>query len=264
MKKLVSIMLALMLIFSTVTLAYAEEVDVAQTAVNQESFDKIANFIMTNGTYENGMYKLPCEPYKGKNANLFYTEDGNIEMRFSDYGEGISMAGSATFHKDSDIADCFFSANYKLTGGYFNGKFNAKTMMENIEADDNFKITNVIYEDASASLEGEVITEEQVVRLATSVVKLHIMVAEYHLVKTLGCGFANIYAENPYNNENTNTESTPDAVTPNQSTVNSNSSTSARVPQTGQHSTIVAVMSLISVGALALIIYSNKKNFLNK
>lgn len=258
MKKIFAILLAVFLICSTMVVASAQNVDVAQTGVNTENFDKVANYIDSNGKKVDGKSTITCT-YRTDTVNLVLLSQGEIQLQFSKSTSKVDEKGTITLYKTNDSARGIVETTMYVSGlkvsTKVDGRFDMKTVAENQEID---------FTDGKYYGPDDKDLQSSCVASAKAQMILHIATVNVCLSEDLGCTLYDIYKEDTSNNTNNNTgdntengdEATPDSEEPttpqpaqsgNSATSNQTSQSSPHAIQTGAN-TYAVVMIVMAAG----------------
>lgn len=265
MKKIFAILLAVFLICSTMVVASAQNVDVAQTGVNTENFDKVANYIDSNGKKVDGKSTITCT-YRTDTVNLVLLSQGEIQLQFSKSTSKVDEKGTITLYKTNDSARGIVETTMYVSGlkvsTKVDGRFDMKTVAEDQEID---------FTDGKYYGPDDKDLQSSCVASAKAQMILHIATVNVCLSEDLGCTLYDIYKEDTSNNTNNNTgdntnntgdntengdEATPDSEEPttpqpaqsgNSATSNQTSQSSPHAIQTGAN-TYAVVMIVMAAG----------------
>ena len=265
MKKIFAILLAVFLICSTMVVASAQNVDVAQTGVNTENFDKVANYIDSNGKKVDGKSTITCT-YRTDTVNLVLLSQGEIQLQFSKSTSKVDEKGTITLYKTNDSARGIVETTMYVSGlkvsTKVDGRFDMKTVAEDQEID---------FTDGKYYGPDDKDLQSSCVASAKAQMILHIATVNVCLSEDLGCTVYDIYKEDTSNNTNNNTgdntnntgdntengdEATPDSEEPttpqpaqsgNSATSNQTSQSSPHAIQTGAN-TYAVVMIVMAAG----------------
>ncbi len=282
MKRIFSILLAVLFICATMVVTSAQEVDVAQTGVNTENFDKVANYIDSNGTKINGKSTITCT-YRTDTVDLVRLSQGEIQLQFSKSTSKIDEKGTITLYKTNDSARGIVENTMYVSGLKVSTKVDGRFDMKTVAEDQKIDFTEGKYygpDDADL--------QTSCVASAKAQMILHIATVNVCLSEDLGCTLYDIYKEDTSNNTNNNTgdnteddtddntgdtnnESTPDSEEPttpqpaqsgNSATSNQTSQSSPHAIQTGAN-TYAVVMIIMAAGLILFVTASFLKKKTN-
>lgn len=278
MKKLSSIILAIILVFSTMVVAGAQTVDVAQTGVNTELFDGIVDYIVSNSTNDSGTPTVTFS-YKTDTVDLVCTSPGEIQLQFSRATTKLEETGTITLYKSSNSAKgymyqtVFTSYSYIKINTEVQGMFDMQKTLENDEI--NF-INGTFKGPDDKDL------QTSTVKYVKAAFLLKIATVNVCLYEKLGYSLNDVYANNSNENNNSSngnsngssTEATDDEVTPTEVVTSTevvtptedNSTNAGPAIKTG-HGFVPSFVLIISVLAFAVMFIANayyKKQHMNK